>query len=126
MEESLRTVEIPPLPPAIESLPQIIKHITEMTEEEREAVLGDCKLARESYERCKREDGFNCKGDRCKEECEKKEKEEAQKKQMLETLAQRNELLEKHARKLETDFQDYKNQSEERFNKLATLIASLK
>lgn len=122
----LRTVEIPPLPKIPEPLPQIIKHITEMSEEEREKIIGCCCRAKESYERCKKEDGFNCKRDKCKEVCDKKDKEETQKKKMLETLTQRNEVLEKHARQLETDFLDYKTQTEERFNKLATLIASLK
>jgi hypothetical protein len=46
---------------------RIEKHITELTEEEREKVLGKCEKARESYERCKREGLYHCKRDRCKE-----------------------------------------------------------
>jgi hypothetical protein len=44
----------------------------------------------------------------------------------IELLTQRNQILEDHARGLEIEFKEYKNQTEERFNKLATLIASLK
>jgi len=44
----------------------------------------------------------------------------------IETLIQRNQILEQHARALEIELKDYKTQTEERFNKLATLIASLK
>jgi len=44
----------------------------------------------------------------------------------IDVLTERNQVLEAHARQLEKDFLDYKIQTEERFNKLATLIASLK
>jgi hypothetical protein len=64
-----------------------------------------------------------CKGDRCKEMREKKQKDEQK---QLEVLSQRNQILEQHARGLEIELKDYKTQTEERFNKLATLIASLK
>jgi hypothetical protein len=44
----------------------------------------------------------------------------------IETLQERNLLLEQQARLQEQAFLDYKAQTEERFNKLAALIASLK
>ena len=44
----------------------------------------------------------------------------------IQLLTERNQLLEKHARQLEADSLDYKSQTDDRFNKLATLIASLK
>ena len=94
----------------------------DMIEEEREQFYkhrGPEHYAR--YCTAKKNGCFNrCrKTDWCKVECEKKEKEK-------EELVQRNQLLEKHARQLETDFLDYKSQTDDRFNKLATLIASLK
>lgn len=115
------TVQIPPLPPAVEPLPQVIKHITEMSEEEREAVLGECHLARESYERCKRNGEFNCKRDRCKEACEKKEKEEKERRTMLDTLTERNKVLETWAR----DSEAKTRKMEERMEKMASLISQL-
>ena len=44
----------------------------------------------------------------------------------IEVLEQRNELLERQARQQEQVFLDYKTQTEDRFNKLAELIKSLK
>ena len=42
-------------------------HITEMSEEERENVLGTCQRSRESYNRCMSEGLYNCSRDMCKE-----------------------------------------------------------
>ena len=112
---------IPPKPEEVEMPPSVIKHLLDMTEEEREAIM--CPRARESHERYMREGLYHCKGDRCKEMREKKLKDEQK---QLEVLSQRNQILEQHARGLEIELKDYKTQTEERFNKLAILIASLK
>ena len=64
----------------------VAKHITEMTEDEREKILGDDKKARASYEECIKNDGYNCKRDRCKEMREKKEKDENERIERLKIL----------------------------------------
>jgi hypothetical protein len=75
--------------------PRSYKHITEMTDEEREKILGNCEKAQASYEFCMREDGYNCERDRCKEAREAKEQEEKEKGKQLEALSKQNELLKK-------------------------------
>jgi hypothetical protein len=44
---------------------------------------------------------------------------------VIDTLTQRNQVLEDHARQLEQDLSDYKSTTEARFDKLATLIQGL-
>ena len=42
-------------------------HITEMSDEEREIILGNCQRSRDSYNRCMNEGLYNCSRDMCKE-----------------------------------------------------------
>jgi Fe2+ transport system protein B len=114
-------MDIPPLPKASEALPRIVKHITEMTEEEREKVLGNCEKARASYVECIRTDGYNCERDKCKEMRCCKEREEKEKAEQLDTLAKRNKILEEHARQQEAK----QKKMEKDLDKLANLVAQL-
>jgi hypothetical protein len=104
---------------------RIEKHITELTDEERERILGKNKMARESYERCMREGLYHCKRDRCKEAREEKEKAEREREEAVvkerKTLRERSELLEKHARDMEA--KQKKMQTD--MDKLASLVAQL-
>jgi hypothetical protein len=118
-------MELPPPPPAVEMKPRVVKHITEMTEEEREKVLGKCEKARASYMECMREDGYNCKRDRCKEMREAKEREEKEKADRLLVLQQRNEILEDHARIIEKQLNEYKVTTDIKIEKLAGLLSQL-
>jgi hypothetical protein len=114
-------MELPPPPPAVEMKPRVVKHITEMTEEEREKVLGKCEKARASYMECMREDGYNCKRDRCKEMREAKEREEKQKADRLLVLEQREAVWLQHARE-----QDEKvKRLETNLEKVASLLTQL-
>ena len=93
--------------PIVSDPPKRIEtHITELTEDERERILGKNKMARESYERCMREGLYHCKRDRCKEAREEKEKAEREKEEEItkerKTLQDRNEILVQHARDMET------------------------
>jgi len=103
----------------------IVKHISQMTEEEREKVIGKCEKARESYERCKREGLYHCKRDRCKEAREDKEKAEREKEEAVvkerKTLRDRSALLEEHARDMEAK----QKKMEQQIEKMANLIAQL-
>jgi len=110
---------IPPKPEEVEVLPPVTKHITEMTDEEREKIL--CPRSRESYERCKREGLYDCKKDRCKEMREAKEKAEKDKEAQLQTVTDRNKVLEAWAR----DSEAKQKKMEERMEKMASLIAQL-
>lgn len=108
---------------------RIEKHITELTDEERDRVFGKCEKARESYERCMREGLYHCKKDRCKEAREEKEKAEREKEEEItkerKTLQERNEILEQHARSLGKEFADHKKLTEARFEKLTNILLSL-
>ena len=42
-------------------------HLTDMTHEEREIILGNCQRSRDSYNRCMSEGLYNCSRDMCKE-----------------------------------------------------------
>ena len=95
------------------------KHITELSEEEREEVLGKDEKARASYERCMKEGLFHCKRDRCKEMREKREKDEKEKEDELCCLRERE-------KKREQEFAEYKRLTDERFDKIAQLLSTLK
>ena len=90
-----------------------------MTEEEREAIM--CPRARESHERYVREGLYHCKGDRCKEMKEKKEKAEKEKESLLQTVTERNKVLEAWAR--EAEKREKKMESD--ILKLASLVQQL-
>jgi hypothetical protein len=115
---------LPPLPPQPDSLPPIITHISEMKDADIEKIM--CPRFRESYERCKKEGLYCCKRNLSKEIKESKEREEKEKEEQQKILQERNLILEQQARLQEQAFLDYKAQTEERFNKLAELIKSLK
>lgn len=118
------------LPPEI--LPTITKCVIEMTEKEREEyfiVQGEENYKR--YLKNKEAGVFNrChKTDWCKLERERKEKEENEKTQLIETLTSRNQMLEKHARHCEerlksneNDLTEYKKLTDERFNTLVKIL----
>jgi succinylglutamate desuccinylase len=110
---------IPPKPEPVEVRPSVIKHLLDMTEEEREAIM--CPRARESHERYVREGLYHCKGDRCKEMKEKKEKEEKEKETLLRSVTDRNKVLEAWARDSEAKQKKMSDQIE----KMASLIAQL-
>ena len=97
------------------------KHITELSEEEREAVLGKDEKARASYERCMKEGLYHCKRDRCKEEREKREKEQKEKDEALCCLQKREEVWVEHAKEQE----DKIKKLEANIEKLAGLVAQL-
>ena len=118
-------MEIPPRPDTPEQLPRTIKHITEMTEEEREAVIGKCEKARASYAECMKGDSYCCKRDICKEMWDGKERKEKEAKERMDTLGKRNEVLEAHARQQEKIFSDYKKDTDKKIEKLASLIGQL-
>lgn len=103
--------------------PRIEKHITEMTDEEREALF--CPKSRESYERCKREGLYHCKRDRCKEACQKKEQEEKNKAEQqqdrVKVLEERELVWVKHAREQETT----QKKMQKDIEKMAGLLAQL-
>ena len=50
-------------------------HLTDMTHEEREIILGTCEQARESYNRCMSEELYDCSRDMCKEMRDAEDKE---------------------------------------------------
>jgi hypothetical protein len=110
---------IPPKPEPVEVRPSVIKHLLDMTEEEREAIM--CPRARESHERYVREGLYHCKGDRCKEMKEKKEKAEKEKESLLQTVTERNKVLEAWAR--EAEKREKKMESD--ILKLASLVQQL-
>jgi hypothetical protein len=114
-------MELPPPPPAVEMKPRVVKHITEMTEEEREKVLGKCEKARASYMECMKEDGYNCKRDRCKEMREAKEREEKEAKERMDTLQERNKVLEVWARNSEAK----QKKMEADIAKMASLLSQM-
>ena len=105
----------------VDIVPPVTRCVINMTEEERdnhfkergEEAYKHYLISKESgtYSRCRKTDW-------CKVECEKKEKEQ-------ETLVQRNQLLEDHARKLETDFAEYKEQTDRRMTQLAELVRGI-
>jgi hypothetical protein len=97
------------------------RHITELSEEEREKVLGDDKEARESYERCMREGLYHCKRDRCKEAREERERKEKEKDEALCCLQKREEVWVQHAKQQE----DKIKRLEANVEKLAGLVAQL-
>jgi hypothetical protein len=133
--------DIPDIPKAEVIPKRIVKHITEMTEQEREKIFRGCELSRESYERCKKD--YHCKRDRCKEMREENEREEKDRINKLLVLEQRNQILEEHARaseerinSKEKEFAEYIRRADELHNnykietdakieKLAGLIAQL-
>lgn len=105
----------------IEILPTITTNVVDMTEDQREQFFKN--LGDSYYERYLKNKGSGCykrchKTDWCKLEQEKKKKEQ-------DTLLERNQILELHARKLETDFNDYKEQTDRRMTQLAELVRSM-
>jgi hypothetical protein len=94
-------------------------NVRDMKDEELGDFLGEDekKALKEARRQWKESKGR----DLCKEYHEKRKKDEQEK----ETLQERNQLLEAHARQLEQDFNDYKVTTEARFDKLATMLQSL-
>ncbi len=90
---------------------RIFKHVTKMTDEERDVLFRGCERSRISFEECKKNNLYDFKRDRCKEMREQKEREEKER---------INKIVE-----LEKEFDDYKSQTEERFNRLADLLSNL-
>lgn len=112
----------------VEVIPSITKCVVDMTEEEREKHFKEkgeeqykhYLVAKESgaYSRCRKTDW-------CKVEREKKEKEENKKKELIETLTSRNQILENHARTITRELENYKKLTEARFEKLTNLFLSM-
>ena len=134
VETKSDTVRTPPpkSEPCVEvvgNVPVEIKQATthcviDMTEEEREKFYkrwGPEHYAR--YCEAKKNGCFSrCrKTDWCKVECEKKEKEQKDKEELLQTLRERNKMLEAWAR----DAEAKTRKMEERMEKMASLIAQL-
>lgn len=114
----IRPPDAPPAPPC-----QTIC-MADLTPEEREKFIQGCcpkfrKHVREygGYDMAKR--------DICKEMREAEEAKKKQKEEEMETLKQRNQILETHARRLEADFNDYQASTEAKLEKLASIIQSL-
>lgn len=101
------------------------KHITELSEEEREKVLGNDEKARESYERCMREGLYHCKRDRCKEMRELREKEQKEKDEALCCLREREKVWEEDAKKKEQEFAEYRALTDKRLEQIVGLIKGL-
>ena len=103
--------------------------MADITESEREDLIKNMNNpdATRAYEERKREGWYNRdhKKDWCKEAREQKEKEERDKEAQVETLQQRNEILEKHARQIETEFNDYRDLTDRRLTQLAELVKDL-
>ena len=95
-------------------------NVCDMTDEELGDFLGEEEKKALAIARKQRKESDG--RDLCKEYHEKKKKDEQDN---MDTLQERNKVLEAHARQLEQDFADYKITTEERFNKLATMIQSL-
>ena len=101
------------------------KHITELSEEEREKVLGKDEKARASYERCMKEGLYHCKRDRCKEMREKREKEEKEREEALCCLREREKIWEADAKQKEEEFAAYKEMTDRRLEQIVGLVKGL-
>lgn len=117
--------EIKQPPPEFEPIPRKEPHTTclaNLTQEERLKFAEKlcCKKFKQHVEDFEANGGYErAQRDCCQEIQEEKE-------QLTKTLQERNLILEQQARLQEQAFLDYKAQTEERFNKLAELIKSLK
>ena len=121
---------LPPLPTRPDVPPPVITHISEMTEEQIQKIM--CPRFLESYNRCKKEGLYCPKRDRIKEIQEAKEREQRAKEAEEKAKAERLAVLEARetvwvadARAKEKEFADYKAKTEERLNKMASLIQQL-
>jgi hypothetical protein len=102
--------------------------LADLTKEERLRYADSitCPVIKKQLEECELSGFFtHCKRDRCKEMSAEKEKDEMEKRERLEALTQRNQILEAHARGLEKQISDYKKITEDRFEKLTNLFLSL-
>ena len=88
-------------------------HITEMSDEEREKVLGNCEQARESYNRCMSEGLYNCSRDMCKEmrDAEDKHKHDAEDKHV--EVTENCSILQTQNQHLESKLEELKNKNSE-------------
>ena len=91
-------------------------HITEMSDEEREKVLGNCPRSRESYNRCMSEGLYNdCSRDICKEirDAEDKHKHDTDAEKQHNDVTEYCSILQTQNQHLESKLEELKNKNNE-------------
>lgn len=119
----IRPQDAPPAPPCQTTC------FADITKEKRDAFVKKlgCPKLKKSVEENEASGWYDqChKTDWCKKMREEKEREEKEKEEQQKILQERNLILEQHARQLETDFNDYKDQTDRRMTQLAELVREL-
>ena len=85
-------------------------HITEMSDEEREKVLGNCQRSRESYNRCMSEGLYNCSRDMRKE---MRDAEDKHKHDTENNFTEYCSILQTQNQHLESKLEELKNKNNE-------------
>ena len=85
-------------------------HLTDMTHEEREIILGNCQRSRDSYNRCMSEGLYNCSRDMCKE---MRDAEDKHKHDTENNVTEYCSILQTQNQHLESKLEELKNKNSE-------------